>query len=276
MVKFVLWITVFMLFSCQDKPQVNKRFHPKQIELVQNMPATDKFWIFMLAGQSNMEGRGEVMPQDTLVNRHILTINQDNLWIYAKEPIHFNLPELTGLGSARSFAENLLNYLPEDISIGLIPCAVGGTSIEQWLYDSIAYDIELLSNFSNRLNKAKKYGTIKGILWHHGEHNARPDRIDGYSYKLEQLIMKFRSIAENDSLPIIAGELGSFSPSSSIQAYYDSINSMINRFADLEKNVSVVETPDLTSNDDIHFDSKSQRELGKRFAFEFFDNYYDK
>jgi hypothetical protein len=58
----------------------------------------NKFKLFLLAGQSNMAGRGEVTPADTIGNAHILRLNRDGEWEIAKDPIHFdkNVAELDG------------------------------------------------------------------------------------------------------------------------------------------------------------------------------------
>ena len=44
---------------------------PVRQEQVENMPARHNLWVFMLAGQSNMAGRGLVAPCDTLQQHRI-------------------------------------------------------------------------------------------------------------------------------------------------------------------------------------------------------------
>jgi len=39
------------------------------------VPAKKKVWVFVMAGQSNMAGRGQVEPEDTVANERILAIN---------------------------------------------------------------------------------------------------------------------------------------------------------------------------------------------------------
>ncbi|MEP3582604.1 MAG: sialate O-acetylesterase, partial [Cyclobacteriaceae bacterium] len=43
-------------------------------------------WVFIMAGQSNMAGRGSLEAQDSLTNKKIITIDSLNNWIPASEP----------------------------------------------------------------------------------------------------------------------------------------------------------------------------------------------
>jgi len=220
-----------------------------------------------MAGQSNMAGRGFVEPQDTIPNKRILTINKSMDWIYAKEPLHFYEPSLTGLDCGMSFAKELLDSIPEGISIAMIPCAVGGSSIEQWINNETFRRVTLLDNFKSKVKFAQKIGEIKGILWHQGEGNATPELIPTYPLLLDSLIKVFRTIVNNDSLPLLLGELGRYAEPKDKQANWDKINAIIHMVASKNNNVGVIETCDLKNKgDNLHFDSDSQRNLGKRYA----------
>src|SRR5687768_17925116 len=135
----------------------------KNIEYPQRLPKKKNVWVFILSGQSNMAGRGFVEPQDTVSDPRILTINRNNEIILAKEPLHFYEPNLTGLDCGVSFARELIKH-QNTITILLVPVAVGGSSTQQWLGDSLHRNVRLLSNFKSRVGAVKKYGTIKGIL----------------------------------------------------------------------------------------------------------------
>ena len=240
---------------------------PQTISHVDKLPNPDSLYVFMMAGQSNMAGRGFVEPQDTLPNRRILTIDKSMKWIYAKEPLHFYEPSLTGLDCGMSFAKKLLDSVPEGISIAVIPCAVGGSSIEQWLNGKTFRGVALLDNFKNKVAFAKDYGTIKGIIWHQGESNAKTELIPKYTQRLDSLMDSFRFLVKNDTLPIILGELGSYSKPPEKQMGWDSINTVIQNIARKDKNIELVKTGDLGhKGDNIHFDSESQRILGERYA----------
>lgn len=111
----------------------------------------------------------------------------------------------------------------------------------------------------------KSYGTIKGVIWHQGENDAtNKESIENYEKRLSVLISRFRKNSENESLPIIIGELGSYSDNSK---QWQEINKQINAYATTDSLTKVVATKDLKhKGDKIHFDSESIRILGKRYA----------
>lgn len=271
--RYVLIIVICVTFFSCRKPATTSNSDDRTInfplvrERVISFPQKEKLWIFILAGQSNMAGRGLVEPQDTISNKRIISLGEDKQWYYAKEPLHFYEPERTGLDCGLSFARQLLKYVPEDVTIGLIPCAVGGSAVSQWNSDENYRGVNLLTNFTERAEASKGKGTIKGILWHQGESDAHGDKIPKYAGEVENLFSTFRSITENNSLPILIGELGSFRVPEADQLKCDSINAIIHKGAATDKYRFVVSTGDLShKGDNLHFDSKSQREMGVRFA----------
>ena len=242
-------------------------YFPNQTMYAGSLPTKEKVWVFIMAGQSNMAGRAFVEPQDTIADPRIISINKENRLIYAKEPLHFYQPKLTGLDCGMSFARELIPHLDKKTVVLLLPCAVGGSSIDFWLNDSIFNGVHLKSNLMEKVDLAKKYGTLKGILWHQGESDAFADKIPVYENKLKELFAFFRKYAGNDSLPIITGELGSYPVSEKMKTNWQSINEIIHRVASADKHCSLVGTGDLKPKEDnIHFDSPSQRILGQRYA----------
>ncbi|UXX79391.1 sialate O-acetylesterase [Reichenbachiella carrageenanivorans] len=245
---------------------------PKQVEYCEQMPSSDSLFIFFMAGQSNMAGRGFVEPQDTIPNKRILTIDASMNWVYAKEPLHFYEPKMTGLDCGMAFGQSLLDSLPEGVSIAMIPCAVGGSSINKWLSNQNHRGVALLSNFKSKVAFAKNYGTIKGILWHQGESNAKAERIPMYAQQLDSLIAIFRETVGNDELPVVIGELGRYTEPEDKQARWDALNLQINSVADRDANISVANSEGLThKGDGTHMDSESQRELGRRLAKQYLE-----
>ncbi|WP_198680015.1 sialate O-acetylesterase [Aureibaculum luteum] len=243
---------------------------PKKEVLVTNLPQKKKLWVFLMAGQSNMAGRGFVEPQDTITSKRILTINKNNDIVLAKEPLHFYEPKSGGLDCGLSFANSLLKEIPKDVSILLIPTAVGGSSTTKWLGDSIHRDVKLLTNFKEKVKLAQKYGTVKGILWHQGESDANTNDIPKYENNLKHLFKSFRSSVRSKKLPILVGELGGYRPESET---WKAINKIINTYAKKDKYTFVISTADLIDKgDNLHFDSESQRILGKRFANFYIEN----
>ena len=224
-------------------------------------------WVFILAGQSNMAGRGIVEPQDTIIDPTIFTLTKDMELVVAKEPLHFYEPKLTGLDCGLSFSKELKKSIPNNIEIILVPCAVGGSSIDQWLGDSLHRNVKLYSNFKERMNYAKTLGTIKGVLWHQGESDANPTKLQHYQAKAEKLFQNFRSDIANEKLPIIIGELGEYTEPKERKNNWKILNKILHKIAENDKEISVISSKGLKSNPDkIHFNSEAQRELGKRYA----------
>ncbi|QNL49218.1 DUF1080 domain-containing protein [Olivibacter sp. SDN3] len=229
----------------------------------QNIKHQDSsYHIYLLLGQSNMAGRGEVTTYyRSQVHSRVLMLNKNNDWVKASHPLHFDKPEVAGVGLGLRFGVEMAKAYPENI-IGLVPCAVGGTSITKWrpnAYDDVTnthpYDDAVL-----RIKEAMKAGTIKGILWHQGEGDSQSGS-DTYLENLAILIERLRDVVGNPELPFVVGELGKY------RADYLNINKVL---VDLPKKVPhtyLVSSEGLWhKGDGTHFDSPSASTFGKRFA----------
>jgi len=260
---------LFIIISCTSSKKIqddNANHFPVAFEKPVSFPSKGKFYIFILAGQSNMAGRGFVQPQDTVSSPSVLMLNKNNEWVYAKEPLHYYEPLRTGLDCGLSFGKKLSKLYGNNVTIGLVPCAVGGSSIEQWLGDSTYRDVTLYSNLMNKAKAASQYGIIKGILWHQGETNASNAGYKNYKQKLEIFFSKLRNDLGYPELPVYAGELASFL-SRTANPFADSVNKDLQALSEIMKNMYVINTADLTpKTDSIHFDTRSQRIMGERFA----------
>lgn len=221
-------------------------------------------WVFLMAGQSNMAGRGVIEASDTITHPRILTIDKDYQLIRAKEPIHFYEPNMKGLDCGLSFAQNLIKELNDSVTILLIPTAVGGSSSKQWLRDTVHRHVKLLTNFREKMAFAKTQGIVKGILWHQGESDANPAATQVYTENLKKLFSTFRTYAANDKLPIFIGELGTYSKT---PEQWNHINEAIRQYVSTDPYSFLISTADLQHKGDfVHFNSEGQRIMGKRFA----------
>jgi len=266
---FFLLMLTLLSFNQDDRT----RFFPKTSVLVEKMPNKNNIWVFILAGQSNMAGRGLVEPQDTMPDERIFTINVKGELILAKEPLHFQEPSMQGLDCGLSFGRRMIENIPEKIKILIIPTAIGGSSISQWLGDSLYRNVRLLSNFKEKIEIGKKYGNIKGILWHQGENDANPTGMMKYQEKLSDLFKKFRNIAGNNSLPVIMGELSSFPKN---YENHQKMNHIIREYSSKDKYTAVVPTNDFKDKgDNVHFNSEGQRKMGQRFAEVYMNRFSD-
>ena len=226
----------------------------------------DKMDLYLLIGQSNMAGRGKIDPAANPEREGIWVIQADNQWKKAKDPVHYDKPAVAGVGHGLAFAEKVREERP-DRAIGLIPCAVGGSRIDDWVpgrkHESTgiyAYDAML-----ERVKNAQKNGVIKGILWHQGEGDSTPERSAVYNKKLKAFFKKLRKDIGVKKAPIIIGTLGDFYVKKTPEAAV--INRIIEAFPQENKRVYSVSAAGLTDGGDkTHFDAASAREFGRRYA----------
>ncbi|NIJ52491.1 sialate O-acetylesterase [Dyadobacter arcticus] len=64
-----------------------------------------QFHLYLLAGQSNMAGRGAVEEQDKTTHPRVWVLTKDNIWQLATEPLHFDKPAVIGVGPGFAFAK---------------------------------------------------------------------------------------------------------------------------------------------------------------------------
>ena len=236
------------------------------------LPARERFHLFLLVGQSNMAGRGKIADSDKQPLRRVLKLSKDGDWVPAIDPLHFDKPTIVGVGVGRSFAVEIAAANPE-ITIGLIPCAVGGSPIASW--EPAGFHAATKTHpWDDALVRAKlalKSGTLKGILWHQGESDSTPELAKVYEEKLHALIARFRSALDAESVPFIAGQMGQFPK----RPWDDSRKLVDAAHRNLPKNVShtaFVPSDGLTHKGDLaHFDTKSYREFGRRYAKAYLD-----
>lgn len=220
------------------------------------------FHLYILMGQSNMAGRGEITEEYKNKNHPaVFMLNKNNEWVPAHHPLHFDKP-VAGVGPGLSFAIKMATQNP-GIKIGLIPCAVGGTSINSWKpggYDS-ATKTHPYDDAEIRIKSAMKSGVIKGMLWHQGESDSKPEAANKYLPKLQTLIAQIRAMCNNKKLPVVAGELGRY------KEQYQNINLQLTRLPSIVAFTAVASSEGLTDKgDSTHFNSASAETLGERFA----------
>lgn len=226
--------------------------------------SADRLLVYIMAGQSNMAGRGIISPEDTVADPRIFTIDADQNMVIAREPLHFYSPAISGLDCGMTFAKTLLERAPAGTRICLVPAAISSSSVEEWLGDSL----RIVRVFSNATVRAKVPlalgGTLAGILWHQGESNAEsPLRAMHYGARLDSLVTRFRVALNAPELPFFAGTLAGFCA----RPCKDSINAAIEGLSRRVPAFMSVDASGLTGrSDSLHFDAAAQRELGRRFA----------
>lgn len=216
--------------------------------------------IYLCIGQSNMAGRGPIenIDKDSLTNVFLFTGEDSKSWEKAANPFNKYSTvrkklSMQQLSPSYGFAKTMSEARP-NIKIGLIVNAKGGTSIEEWKPGDILY-----SEAINQTKKALKTGgVLKGIIWHQGEANSRS--YAKYMPKITELIEALRTDLGAPNLPFVAGQL---SPDKPIR---NNFNQMILELPKYVKSTGVVTTENTSTIDSTHFDSASQRLLGKRYA----------
>ena len=225
-----------------------------------------KYDLYLLIGQSNMAGRGNIEAQDTVTDPNVFMLNKENKWVPAKSPLHFDKP-MAGTGLGLTFGKTMAQK--DKRKIGLIPCAVGGTSISQWMpnsYDKVT-NTHPYNDAIRRTKIALHDGQLKGILWHQGEGDASKERVPFYEQRFDSLLVNLQKELQFDisKLPIVVGELGQFYVEKNPKA--KEINQVLKHISKTHPNIALVTSKGLThKGDTVHFDAGSQRTLGQRFA----------
>jgi hypothetical protein len=219
-------------------------------------PAVPKnMMLFLLIGQSNMAGRGPVEAQDQVPHPRVFMLNKKYAWVPAVDPVHFDKPALAGVGLGSTFGRVIAEEHPDAV-VGLIPAAFGGTSLAEWRTDGPLY-----MNAIDRAREAMAQGRLAGILWHQGENDATDHTAGTYVARFAKMIAQLRKDLGAEDVPVIVGELGRFF------ANNGEINAVLAEVPQQVPHSAVVSSEGLTDRgDQIHFDSRSYREFGRRYA----------
>ena len=157
---------------------------------------------FLLIGQSNMAGRGFPSEVEPIPNDNIYVLRNGRWWpMY----VPVNPDRVTaGINLAESFALQFLRDHPGD-TIGLIPCADGGTRLEQWMPGEVLYDHAVMMT-----SLARRSSTLAGILWHQGESDCYPEGFSTYGPRCTHVLGSLRRDLDAPEVPLILGGLGEY------------------------------------------------------------------
>lgn len=215
--------------------------------------------VYLLLGQSNMAGRGEVDSESKTSDPRIIMLDSQNHWVPATDPVHYDKP-VAGVGPAISFAKEMLSTNGH-IKIALVPCAWGGSPIKAWSPGAVYLNtVQPYDNAIARAKIAMQLGILKGVLWHQGESDNDSAKALLYLDKLTTLIKNIRKDLHMPALPFVAGEIGYFNKKTRI-------NDEINKLPFALPHTAVVSAVGLVDKGDkLHFNTASARELGRRYA----------
>ncbi|WP_422928490.1 sialate O-acetylesterase [Singulisphaera sp. PoT] len=240
--------------------------------------------LWVLAGQSNMEGVGDlvdVTPPSNLVS----LLGMNGKWSKAEEPLHwlvdspdpvhslnpadrearskaFHKARTKGTGLGLPFATVLASTT--NVPIGLIACAHGGTSMAQW--DPAKKGEGGNSLYGSMLRQFKLAGgKVRGVLWYQGEAEANPDASKIYPRVFADFIAAVRSDFGQPDLPFYLVQLGRFSNPSDPK-FWNAVQEAQRLIPDRIPNTAVVAAVDLDLDDGIHIGTPGLKRLGARLA----------
>lgn len=218
---------------------------------------------FLLIGQSNMAGRGfrdEVAP----IDNDRLYVLRNGRWQPMYVPVNPDRP-FSGINLAESFAQACAKEY--DTDVGLIPCADGGSCLDQWEPGGLLFDHAVA-----QAKLAMRTSVIAGVLWHQGESDCSDDRYPCYEEKCTRIFRALREKLGLEDVPFLVGGLGDYLPLCTfldVKNYFF-INEMLEKIAREDENIGFVSAEGLTANpDQLHFNAQSLRAFGLRY-FEVF------
>lgn len=215
----------------------------------------------LLIGQSNMAGRGFLSEVTPIYNENIFML-RNGRWQMMTEPIHFDR-SVAGAGPAASFAQAWCRANKNE-QIGLIPCAEGGSSIDEWNTEGA-----LFRHAVSEAKFAMENSELIAILWHQGESDSHSGKYKNYYQKLNTLVHSFREELGIPEISFIIGGLGDYLGKSGFGkscTEYELINRELLKYAENNRNCYFVTGEKLYPNPDgIHINAESQRRFGIRY-----------
>jgi len=252
-----LAVAALLLAGCAPPPSAPAEAEPEK-----------PLWLFLLAGQSNMAGRAPVEEVDRTPHPRVFALQDDLSWGPAAEPLHWDKPDIIGAGPGFAFGRAIAERYP-DVRIGLIPTAVGGSSIREWVPRGVNPSTQRrpwddMKYFAWRA-LAMTDGELKGVIWHQGEADAKNFSAE-HGDALVDLVARMRAEFDDPDLPFVAGELADFymtnrSPKGAV------INEGIRRLPEKSEQTAVVVPVDARAlPDGIHYDGDTYRRFGAAYA----------
>ncbi|MCH7847582.1 MAG: sialate O-acetylesterase [Planctomycetes bacterium] len=253
--------TVLILLACGFGAALIAGFSGNLANEVEQLPPKEAFHLYLLIGQSNMAGRVPVQRRDRVPDPRVLMLDDQDRWVLALDPVHTD-KSIAGVGLCRSFARVLTDE-DQSITIGLIPCSVGGSALRQWEQGEAHYESAV-----SRTQLAMANGTLRGILWHQGESDTLTlASAQTYEQRLIEMIHDMRTDLGAPAIPFLIGELGEFLVRDPNRPYAFQINRALFNVAAVVPNTGWIDAHGLDHvGDQVHFDRRSLNELGRRYA----------
>lgn len=198
-------------------------------------------------------------------------------WYTAVPPL---VRQNTGLTPMDYFGRTMVDNLPEEVTVGVVPVAVGGCKIEHLSKDfdpaSLANEADWFRNFMKEYDnqpykrliecakEAQKAGVIKGILLHQGESNCGQQDWPQKVKKVYEDILADLGLDAAD-VPLLVGEVVTSEKGGACGSH----NPVVNKVPSVIPTAHVVSAANLPQKGDgLHFTAHGYRVLGCRYAVE--------
>jgi hypothetical protein len=231
-------------------------------------PRVDPY-VFVLSGQSNMLGQGTTAE----LTGDLSTLPPTVQLFVDGEPALFT--DRRSFGPEVTFAHEMARAWP-DRNIVLLKYAVGGTSLLAWAPEWSEAQAELTANANAGPLYSQLMAAVRGpalgpsarfagLLWMQGERDARyltvgPD----YLANLGTFVAAVRADLDEPDLPLL---LGLVNPPPERYPAADVVRAQQLAAPDELAMTAVIDTAGVTKrDDDLHYDTAGQLELGRRFA----------
>lgn len=258
------------------------------VSLLACSPKATLYDVYLCIGQSNMAGRGELIPGDEEPLEGVYLLNDEGVPVPARAPLNIystirKEESMQRMNPAWSFSQKM--HAETGRPILLVVNAKGGTSIDLWVktapcdtfrisqQDEPEWDGKPTPQFYaeavRRTKQALQYGELKGILWHQGENDSYTARDrDSYMEKLSGMVSDLRADLNAPDVPFVAAEV-------CVDGLGNKINPILRQIRSFVPYSFCVSADGLGMRDDnIHFTREAQIELGKRYADAFLNKYY--
>ncbi len=210
--------------------------------------------VFVLAGQSNMLGRGFPLSKGAPSDPRLLVWRGD-AWEVAADPLGDPSDKANGVGPGMTFGLGVLQTLNPE-SVGLVQCAVSGTTISKWEPPHSVY-----TSCIDQVRAAG--GHIDGIIFLQGESDAtNKDDAKKWAKRFGVVLAGFRTDLGSD-VPMVIGQIGKLSGF----PYQSTVRDQQAKAATMYPGVAMITTLDQkTGSDGVHFNVGSYKKIGTRFA----------
>lgn len=225
---------------------------------------------FIFAGQSNNSGRGIVSQVPAYANSdRMFLYGNDGVWKLASEPFDSNVGQIdncsndenAGAGPALAFANRMCELFPED-EVGIIPCAMGSTNIDQWR--RLPTRDNLYGSMIGRAMDAESEGVLSGLVWWQGEaESLDSSKAVAWREKFGQLVGDIRVDLAKLSLPIAFVRLNNLAHQS--HPYWGTVRTYQNKVY-IPKVVMVSSDGVSFQSDNVHCTTAGYQDMGVRMA----------